>query len=205
MGTSSSWVSSITFTRHLPYSTLTGLIPVREHGSFVNIEKLSMFIRSRAFINGVLVSISMTMGGCAVTQDMSGSHYQRGEHRRIQYEKTGVVVDARHVTLNTEATYQARAAGAALGGAITSLAGRNMSSNVAQIALAILGAAGGERAANYIAKDSCDSVELVIRLDTGGNIVVVQETDPRYRIGRGDRVRIIEGQEVRVAPLALHR
>lgn len=164
-----------------------------------------MFVKSRAVIIGALASISMITGGCAVTQDMAGSHYNRGEHRRIQYEKTGVVVDARQVTLNTEATYQARAAGAALGGAITLLAGRNTSSNVAQIALAILGAAGGERAANFIAMDSRDSVEFVIRLDSGSNIVVVQETDPRYRISRGDRVRIIEGQEVRVAPLALHR
>src|SRR5687767_3454141 len=99
----------------------------------------------KSVTRSIVVFSAVILTGCAATQDMTGSYYNRGEHRQIQSQETGVIVDARQVTLNTESSSEARTLGAVLGGAVAGLAVRNSSSQIAQIAGAVLGIAGGER------------------------------------------------------------
>lgn len=156
----------------------------------------------KSVTRSIVVFSAVILTGCAATQDMTGSYYNRGEHRQIQSQETGVIVDARQVTLNTAPSTEARTLGAVLGGAVAGLAVRNSSS---QIAGAVLGIAGGERAASYLGQQSREAAELVVKLDTGRTAVVVQEMDPKYVFRIGDRVRIIEGREARVAPVTAIR
>lgn len=159
----------------------------------------------KSVTRSIVVFSAVILTGCAATQDMTGSYYNRGEHRQIQSQETGVIVDARQVTLNTAPSTEARTLGAVLGGAVAGLAVRNSSSQIAQIAGAVLGIAGGERAASYLGQQSREAAELVVKLDTGRTAVVVQEMDPKYVFRIGDRVRIIEGREARVAPVTAIR
>jgi outer membrane lipoprotein SlyB len=147
-------------------------------------------------------AVAAISSNVASAQDMSGSHYGRGEHRRVQATQLGKVEAVRRVTLNTEASDKSRMIGGAVGAAVGGLLGAKRNQNYAVSSLfAVLGGAGGAMIADKVAYETRDALEIVVRLDSGNAIVLVQEVDPQYPIYAGDRVRLIEGREVRVAPI----
>lgn len=156
--------------------------------------------QAKLIIGGLVALFSVVFFHPAFALDMTGSGYQQGEHRTIQYAKLGTVVSARAVRINVDASTNTRASGAAVGAMLAGYAG-SRNSNGAGLLLAALGGLAGDQLAQRMASEVRDSVELTVSLDNGQTVVVVQELDASYRFARGDRVRLIEGREARISPL----
>jgi outer membrane lipoprotein SlyB len=155
----------------------------------------------KAIVVSMLSVVAIVEAGASYADDMTGSYYNRGEQRRIQSTRLGRVEGVRAVTLNTEASITGKATGAAVAAALGGLLAGRVGNPYAQFAVASLAGVGGGFIGGKVSQESVDALEIVVTLDQGGSVVVVQEVDPRYPVQSGDRVRLIEGREVRVATI----
>lgn len=153
-----------------------------------------------AVVTAVAVFLAVVSFSSMAT-DMAGSTYSTTEIQRYQYLKTGVVEGTRTVSIEMEANYAVRASGAAAGAALLGVAAQKANNPLAQFVLASLGGVAGERVAAKVGREMRPAQEIVVRLDQGGYVVVVQEVDGQWPIYQGDRVRLVEGQQVRVVPI----
>lgn len=154
----------------------------------------------KAVVVGLFVTL-FAMSSAVMAQDMTGSAYSKADMRRYQQVKTGRVEAIRQVTRQIDASVSARATGAALGSVVAGAVGAQTGNNAGMYILAVIGGLGGDMVAKTVASEARPAIEMVIRLDQGGVIVVVQDEDSQWPIYQGDYVRLIEGNEVRVAPI----
>lgn len=135
-------------------------------------------------------TVSQRIGGDSyVSQRIAG---QAG-HVRI-----GTVIAARDVIIRAENGQIGSLAGAAIGG----LAGSKIGGGSGRIAGSIIGAIAGGTAGSAIERSMRESagIELVIRLDDGRQMALVQEKDFPYRTGV--KVTVSQyGREFRATPL----
>ena len=125
--------------------------------------------------------------GCA-TNDGPRNYSVRDE-RVVQTVTYGTVQSVRAVQLDENEAPVGTIAGAAVGGILGSQVGHGAGSAVG----AVLGAVGGGLAGNAIEHrvSSHDGQEIVIRLDDGSTIAVVQGGSRELR--PGDRVQVLNG------------
>ena len=141
-----------------------------------------------------LIAVSLAVaalgviGGCA-TYD-GPRDYAVGEERLVQSVEYGTVQSVRAVRLDERGAPVGTFAGAAAGGILGSaIGGRGPGGAVATI----LGAVGGGLAGNAIEHDATahDGEQIVVRLDNGATIAVVQGGSAELR--PGDRVQVLNG------------
>jgi outer membrane lipoprotein SlyB len=144
----------------------------------------------------------------ALSLSASAADYSGYERGQVQQVTTAVVEDIRHVTIanqNQHATgyqYAGSAVGAATGAALGSKMGGGNARYVTGGVMGILGGIAGAMAADSLSNSEKDAVEIVMTLNDGRTISVVQDADANTETLRpGDKVRLIQGQMVRVVRL----
>ena len=129
------------------------------------------------------------LAGCASSR--SGEVYSRDHARQAQTVENGTVESVKQVVIEGTKTPVGTAAGGVAGGVLGSTVGSGSGRTVATVIGALAGAAAGTAAEEGITRKQ--GLEIIVRKDTGGSIVVVQEADvPFYP---GDRVRIITAND----------
>jgi outer membrane lipoprotein SlyB len=125
-----------------------------------------------------------------ISNPYMGSTVEGPDARRVQDVRIGVVLDAIPVVIEAPASTQARATGATLGGLLGALAG-NKQNWQAQSALGVLGALAGDAVAQKSAAASYDALQLVIQLEGGKVISLVQAMDEPMPLMRGEPVYVV--------------
>ncbi|HWM44805.1 MAG TPA: glycine zipper 2TM domain-containing protein [Burkholderiales bacterium] len=131
----------------------------------------------------VLVAI---VAGCA---SVGPNDYSRSEARVVQTVAYGTVESVRAARLTEDKPIVGTLAGAALGG----LLGNSIGHGGGRAAATVIGAVGGGIAGNAIERHATaqDVQEIVIRLDNGTTIAVVQGATQGLETGQ--RVRVLTG------------
>ncbi|WP_318402486.1 outer membrane lipoprotein [Photobacterium leiognathi] len=141
---------------------------------------------------------ALGVSGCA--QNPYGNAYDVGEARTIQNVLTGTITKLDAVTMSGggESTI-GTIAGGAVGAILGSKIGGGSGSDIAAIGGGLAGAALGNKAGDAISQRN--GVNIVIKLDSGRTIAVVQEVDPNMIFRVGQRVDIYQqGSTTRVVP-----
>jgi len=134
----------------------------------------------------VATLLSVLLAACASSN--SGSVYSRDEARRVQTIRTGIVESVRQVKLEGTKSPVGTIAGGAIGGIAGSSIGQGRGSAVAAVIGAVVGGLAGSAAEEGITRKN--ALEITVKLDGGGLIAVVQETDDAFK--SGDKVRLVE-------------
>lgn len=141
-----------------------------------------------------LLLIPVALAGCA--SGKGSDDYERSEARRVYEVKMGVVESVRVVKLEGTSSGVGTAAGAAVGGIAGSDVGGGKGSAVGAVLGAVVGGIAGAAAEEGITRKA--GQEIIVRLDSGRTIAVVQE-DTGEKFAKGDRVRLLEsGGQARV-------
>lgn len=146
----------------------------------------------------VLLALTiLLLPGCAT--ELSGQAYNRDQAMRSARVQTGIVEDLRPVRIKGTQSGLGSISGGALGG----VAGNSVGGGHGQAAASIIGALAGIIIGDYAERELTEEqgLELIIRLNDGGVIAVVQQADVPF--AAGDPVRVITGGDgvTRVTPL----
>ena len=137
--------------------------------------------------------------------DLGGNQYNAPEARRYQRVQLGVVEDIREVVISRESQssgYAGGAVGAILGGVLANTAGEGRGRLVASALGATVGGLAGKYAGDYVGREVKRSAEIIVTMKNGETFSIVQELDGETaQLRPGDRVRLIEGQAVRVVKI----
>ena len=144
----------------------------------------------------IVAALSFILTACASSYG-SGT-YGRHEVGQVNYVDYGEVIDVRNVRIASDEPGLGTIAGAVIGGAIGSEIGEGDAARVVGVVGgAIIGGAIG--AAIEQDANTAGGYEYTIRMENGDTITIVQEADGPP-IQSGTRVRIIEGDRLRVVP-----
>ncbi|WP_305462537.1 glycine zipper 2TM domain-containing protein [Photobacterium leiognathi] len=141
---------------------------------------------------------ALGVSGCA--QNPYGNAYDVGEARTVQNVLTGTITKLDAVTMSggCESTI-GTIAGGVVGAILGSKIGGGSGSDIAAIGGGLAGAALGNKAGDAISQRN--GMNIVIKLDSGRTIAVVQEVDPNMIFRVGQRVDIYQqGSTTRVVP-----
>jgi len=133
-----------------------------------------------------LAVIVAIVAGCA---SVGPQDYGRSEARVVQTVAYGTVEGVRTVRITEDKPIVGTVAGAALGG----LLGNSIGHGGGRAAATVIGAVGGGIAGNAIERHATaqDGQEIVVRLDNGTTIAVVQGGAQGFETGQ--RVRVLTG------------
>lgn len=152
-----------------------------------------------ACLLAVVMMLPVGLFGCA--PKIGGADYGSGGTRTAQTVTYGTVQSfhAVHVEDSSEGkTLLGTAGGAVVGGILGSLIGGGRGKTLATVGGALAGAAGGYAGSKVLTGQ--DGYEIMVQLDNGQNISVVQGAD--YTFTQGQRVRVITGGDgTRIAPM----
>lgn len=141
-----------------------------------------------------ILLIPAVLAGCA--SGRGGDDYARTEARKVYEVKMGTIESLRQVRLEGTESGVGAVAGGAVGGIAGSTVGGGRGSMVGAVLGAVVGGIAG--AAGEEAATRRNAVEIVVRIDYGRSIAVVQE-DKGEQFRVGERVRILEsGGQARV-------
>lgn len=146
--------------------------------------KMRKIIKSTVFI-----IIALCLTGCA--QSRSGQVYSADQARRAQSVDYGVVEEVREVRLEGTKSGIGVVGGAVAGGVLGSTIGSGRGSTIAAVVGSLAGAAAGAAAEEHITK--ADGLEILVRLESGRLIAVVQENDVWF--APGERVQVLTGSD----------
>lgn len=132
-----------------------------------------------------LLLAAATLGGCA--SSMSGGAYSRQEAGREQEVQLGVVESVRVVQIEGTKSGVGALAGAGVGAVAGSTLGQGKGSSITSILGAVAGGVGGAAAEEGVTRQK--GYEILVKLDSGRTVAVVQGTDVEFK--RGDRVRLL--------------
>ena len=148
----------------------------------------------RLFVTA-LILIAVTITGCA--QSTSGRTYSEKQSRTSYEVLMGTLIDVRDVTIERDERGVGTISGAAIGGIAGSHAGGGRGKAITTIIGALAGGIIGNKVEGEVMKEQ--GVELLIELDSGKTIAVIQGRDPKDDFRVGDRVRVLSrGGETRV-------
>lgn len=134
-----------------------------------------------------LAILPLFLTGCV--GGLGGDDYERGEARRVQEVKLGVVEHVRPVRLEGTQSGVGAAAGGVVGGVAGSGVGQGKGSTVGAVIGAVAGGVAG--AATERAVTRRPGLEITVRLDSGRLIAITQE-DTGEAFATGERVRVLE-------------
>ena len=151
-------------------------------------------------IKALLAVSTLVLAGCA--SSLKGDVYSRSEARDVATVQYGTINEVRAVII--EGTQSG--AGAVAGGAIGGIAGSGVSSGsresrIGAILVGAVGAVVGNKAEEALTKTQ--GLEMVVSLDAGRVISLVQEVSRVDEFAPGQRVKVIgTGKNTRVSPAA---
>lgn len=141
-----------------------------------------------------LLLVPALLAGCA--SGLGSGDYERKEARRVYEVKMGVVESVRTVKLEGTDSNVGTVAGGVIGGVAGSGVGGGKGSTIGAVLGAVAGGVAGKAVEEVATRKT--ALEIVVRLDSGRTIAIVQE-DAGEAFARGDRVRILEsGGQARV-------
>lgn len=141
-----------------------------------------------------ILLVPALLAGCA--SGLGSGDYERKEARRVYEVKTGVVESVRTVKLEGTDSNVGTVAGGVVGGVAGSGVGSGKGSAIGAVLGAVAGGVAGKAVEEVATRKT--ALEIVVRLDSGRTIAIVQE-DAGEAFARGDRVRILEsGGQARV-------
>lgn len=137
----------------------------------------------------ILASL-LALGALAGCASFAPEDYRYSEARVMESVAYGTIESVRPVRLDENHSGVGSFAGAAIGG----LVGNTLGHGNGRAATTILGALGGGLAGNAIERDATtqNGEEIVVRLDGGPSIAVVQGGLPDF--APGQRVRVLTGR-----------
>lgn len=145
------------------------------------------------------LAMPLGLGGCA--PKIGGSQYGSGGTRTAQTVTYGTVQSIQIVDVedsNDGKTLLGTAGGAVVGGVLGSLIGGGRGKTLATVGGALAGAAGGYAGTKLLTGQQ--AYEIMVQLDNGQTISVVQGAD--YEFAAGQRVRVLSGSDgTRVTPM----
>lgn len=169
------------------------------HKSFIKSLKASVFLI--AFLIGAM-SFNQAF---AWQGDLGGDEYRAQEARSYQRVQIGTVLDIRMVRITRESSsgnYIGAAAGAILGGVIGNQVGKGSGRTIATAIGGTIGGVAGNTAGAYAGREVKQAAEITVSMNNGNAVSIVQELDgATAQLRPGDRVRLIEGQAVRVVKI----
>ena len=130
-------------------------------------------------------------------KELTGDTYSRDEAGQAQTVRTGRIDSVRMVKIQAN-----QGAGSTLGAIAGAIAGSNVGGGSGQTFGALGGAAVGAAAGGAVQQGigNKQGIELMVTLDGGDTISVVQEHTERETFNVGDRVRVLYGSgRIRVA------
>lgn len=135
---------------------------------------------------------SVAITGCAASH--SGSAYSRAQVMQTQEVQVGTVESVRKVTIEGTKSHIGTATGAILGGIGGNTIGGGRGKAAATVGGAVLGGLAGSAIEEGVTRQA--GLEIVVRLDYGRTIAVVQKADePFYS---GERVRVVTNRQGQV-------
>ncbi|HSH71096.1 MAG TPA: hypothetical protein VK997_14340 [Deferrisomatales bacterium] len=148
----------------------------------------------------VLLVAGIGLLGCS-PKSTSGKVYSRDQAQTTYRAFSGTVLEVQAVAIEGNQSGAGALAGGALGGALGSAAGGGAGKTIAVVGGAIIGALAGSATEKKVTGD--DGLELLVELDGGEVLSVVQEADQAF--APGDRVRVLKGSDgtIRVRPGAV--
>jgi outer membrane lipoprotein SlyB len=159
------------------------------------------FIQKENDMKHIITIFALISALPAFAAGYTGQDYSGTEARRVYQIESGRVVDLRQVRIDDTST-TSQVVGGSIGGLLGGIVGQAVgsTSNYAVSAvLATAGAAGGVAVSNAILRS--DGLEYIVRMDDGRTIAVVQEIDSANPIRIGDRVRMVHGNNVKIAKI----
>lgn len=141
-----------------------------------------------------ILLVPALLAGCA--SGLGSGDYERTEARRVYEVKMGVVESVRQVRLEGTDSGVGTIAGGVVGGVAGSELGGGKGAAIGAVLGAVAGGVAGKATEEVVTRKP--GLEIVVRLDSGRTIAVVQE-DTGESFARGDRVRVLEsGGQARV-------
>jgi outer membrane lipoprotein SlyB len=148
-------------------------------------------MRKVSLVWGAVLLCTALLAGCA-QPGRTGTVYSRGETRQAQMVEMGVVESVRAVTIEGRTNgVTGTVAGAAIGGMAGRSIGGGRGRDIATVAGAVAGGVAGQAIEESATRRA--GVEIMVRLDNGRTLSVVQEVDPNASFRPGDRVRVLSG------------
>ncbi len=130
------------------------------------------------------LALSILLPGCA---QKGGETFRSSDQQKANTVHYGTVLSVRTVQIDTEATGIGAVLGGVAGGVLGSLFGSGSGKTAATVGGAAIGALGGYATERGISKH--DALEIIVQLDNGSHIAVVQDADNYY--AKGDKVMVI--------------
>ena len=143
----------------------------------------------------ICMLVVLMLSGCA---SFSGDTYSRDEARQVQYIETGVILSVKPVKIEGESSGFGALAGAALGGIAGAQVGGGSGRWAGAIAGGALGGLAGHGAEKALTSDN--GLEIVVKLDNGETLAVVQDNDMPFNAGQRVRVATSTSGVTRVRP-----
>lgn len=149
---------------------------------------------TRAFVWAAMASVL-----CACATDLGGRTYSRSDARQAYRVRLGEVLAVTPVTIEGEYTSLGTVGGGAVGWSLGRVVGDGSGSRVAGAVGGVAGAVAGREAEKAATTES--GLEIMIDMDRGDTLVIVQAADQSF--ATGERVRVLFGgrNEARVLKL----
>jgi len=162
-------------------------------------------LKSAILIVAGLLGLLQIQQAHAWGQDLGGNVYNGNEVRRYQPVRIARIEDIREVVVQRE-SQQAGYVGAAIGGVTGCALGSAMGEGRGRIIMSAVGCtvggSAGKVAGDQFGRETRHAAEIVLTLKTGETMAIVQELDQEtVQLRRGDVVRLIEGQSIRVVKM----
>ncbi len=153
-----------------------------------------------------LLFIALFLAGCASQSGLSGNRYDEKDARRVQQIRTGTIEEVRNVTItsNSKAAGQVGGVvGGVTGAVLGNTMGKGRGNTWTTVLGGLLGAAAGSAVGNEIGTSNKEGLEIIIQLQNGDTIGIVQEADEDGKMLKaGDKVRVMDGTSSRVVKLS---
>ena len=140
----------------------------------------------------LVVLLAALLTGCVGSK--AGDVYSRDQARTEQSVRLGTIEAVREVQIEGTKSGVGAVAGGVTGGIAASTIGHGTGSAVAAAVGAIAGGLAGSAAEEGLTKNS--GLEIIVKLDSGQTIAVVQAVDANTTFQPGDRVRVLSGQGI---------
>jgi len=136
----------------------------------------------------LLITTTLLLGACA--PDRSTKIYTSAQALQAEDVEEGVVESVQEAKIRKEGTPVGSIAGAAIGGIAASGIGGGKGSAIASIAGAVIGGFIGDKAEKLVTDKK--AYKIVVKLDSGQKIVVVQQADVPFQ--PGERVNVFSSR-----------
>ncbi len=145
---------------------------------------------------GYLGMLGMSFLIVACASGLGGRDYDRGDARQAYKVEWGKVATVSVVKIEGQYTELGTAGGAAVGYSLGRIIGDGSGSRVAGAVGGVAGAVAGREIEKAVTSDT--GLEIMVDMDRGDSLVIVQSADVSFQSGERVRVLFGSGNEARV-------